>query len=60
MNKDLTNREREILKLLSEGMSSKQIGNESTVKNQLTIIRQKLNAHTSTHAVAMSIRGEMI
>ena len=57
----LTDREREVLSLVAEGNSNKQIGTdlfitERTVKNHLTYIMTKLRASDRTHAVVTAIR----
>lgn len=58
-------REREILKLMSEGLSNKQIAynlriSTKTVKTHVAHIMKKLKAKNRTEAVVMSIRREYI
>ena len=55
MNKDLTNREYEVLKLVAENKSNTQIANMlsisiHTVKAHICSIIEKLNANGRTHA----------
>ncbi|MEX2598705.1 MAG: response regulator transcription factor [Dehalococcoidia bacterium] len=57
----LTPREREVLALVAEGNSNKQIGDglgisERTVKSHLTYIMTKLRASDRTHAVVTAVR----
>ena len=57
----LTDREREVLSLVAEGNSNKQIGDrlaisERTVKSHLTYIMTKLRASDRTHAVVTAVR----
>jgi DNA-binding NarL/FixJ family response regulator len=57
----LTDREREVLALVAEGNSNKQIGDklaisERTVKSHLTYIMTKLRAADRTHAVVTAVR----
>ncbi|MGH2345592.1 MAG: response regulator transcription factor, partial [Chloroflexota bacterium] len=56
---DLTEREREVLTLLAEGRSNRDIGAalflaESTVKNHVSNILGKLHAANRTHAVSLA------
>jgi DNA-binding NarL/FixJ family response regulator len=60
MINQLTKREIDILTLLSYGWRVKEIGNVGTVKNQLMAIKEKLNAFSITHAVAIAIRTGLI
>lgn len=58
----ITGREREVLALVAEGFSNKQIGadlciSERTVKNHLTATMSKLGAADRTHAVVTAIRA---
>jgi DNA-binding NarL/FixJ family response regulator len=55
----LTAREREVLQLLAEGASNREIGTrlhltEGTVKNHVSNILGKLHAANRTHAVALA------
>lgn len=57
----LTTREREVLTLLSEGLSAKQIApvlciSEHTVRTHRTEAIQRLGAKNSAHAVALFVR----
>ena len=57
----LTEREREVLSLVAEGYSNKQVAAElriceGTVKNHLTCIMTKLRASDRTHAVVTAVR----
>lgn len=57
----LTGRESQVLGLVAEGYSNKQIGRrlgiaERTVKNHLTRIMEKLRASDRTHAVVIAVR----
>ena len=57
----LTLRHREILGLVAEGMTNKEIGNrlhisDQTVKNHMVNIMNKLDAHDRTHAVVLAYR----
>jgi DNA-binding NarL/FixJ family response regulator len=57
----ITGREREVLALVAEGFSNKQIGadlgiSERTVKNHLTATMSKLGAADRTHAVVTAVR----
>lgn len=56
-----TNREEDVLVLLANGMSAKQIAREfgintQTVKVHLTNMREKIGAHNSPHLVALAIK----
>jgi DNA-binding NarL/FixJ family response regulator len=56
---DLTERERDVLTLLAEGRSNREIGGtlhlaESTVKNHVSNILSKLHAANRTHAVTLA------
>jgi DNA-binding CsgD family transcriptional regulator len=55
-------RESEVLHLIAEGMSNKQIGvamsiSEFTVKSHLHNLLRKLGATNRSHAVAIGVRG---
>jgi DNA-binding CsgD family transcriptional regulator len=57
----LTNREREVLALLADGLGNKQIAarlgiSTSTVKTHLEVLFEKLEVSTRTEAVATAVR----
>jgi len=57
----ITGRERQVLSLVAEGNSNKQISaqlgiSERTVKNHLTTTMTKLRASDRTHAVVTAVR----
>ena len=57
----LTDRHRDILSLVAEGMTNKEIGarlhiSDQTVKNHMVNIMSKLDAHDRTHAVVIAYR----
>jgi DNA-binding NarL/FixJ family response regulator len=61
----LTQREREILQLLADGMSNADVAerlfiSQETVKSHVRHILTKLEADTRTHAVAIALRDAMI
>jgi DNA-binding NarL/FixJ family response regulator len=61
----LTAREREILKLLADGMSNADVAgklfiSQETVKSHVRHILTKLEADTRTHAVAIALREAII
>ena len=61
----LTSREREILKLLADGMSNADVAgklyiSQETVKSHVRHILTKLEADTRTHAVAIALREAII
>lgn len=61
----LTTREREILKLLADGMSNSDVAgklyiSQETVKSHVRHILTKLEADTRTHAVAIALREAII
>lgn len=61
----LTSREREILKLLADGMSNSDVAgklyiSQETVKSHVRHILTKLEADTRTHAVAIALREAII
>jgi DNA-binding NarL/FixJ family response regulator len=61
----LTAREREILKLLADGMSNADVAqrlfiSQETVKSHVRHILAKLEADTRTHAVAIALRDAII
>jgi non-specific serine/threonine protein kinase len=56
---ELSNREREVLRLVAEGLSNKEIGKalfitEATAKFHVRSILKKLGANTRTHAIAVA------
>ncbi len=62
---DLTQREREVLALLVEGLSNQQIAERlvistATVKFHISSIRSKLGAATRTEAVALAVQHKLI
>lgn len=61
----LTPREEEVLELLAEGLSNKEIGarlhlTEGTVKNYVSTIIAKLQANDRTHAVVTALRRGLV
>jgi len=61
----LTSKEMQVLKLICEGNSNKQIGDiqgtsEQTIKNQVSSILRKLNANDRAHAVYIAARDGWI
>ena len=61
----LTNREREILQLLADGMSNGEVAkklfiSQETVKSHVRHILAKLEADTRTQAVAIALREAII
>ena len=62
---DLTEREREVLRLLIEGLSNQEIGDQlvishSTVKNHVSNILSKLNAANRAEAVALALKNQIV
>lgn len=62
---DLTEREREVLALMIEGMSNREIGetlviSSSTVKNHVSNILSKLGTSSRTQAVAFAVEHKLI
>jgi DNA-binding NarL/FixJ family response regulator len=65
MIEPLTPREEEVLQLLVEGLSNKEIGarlhlSEGTVKNYVSAIIAKLQANDRTHAVVTALRRGLV
>jgi DNA-binding NarL/FixJ family response regulator len=61
----LTQREREVLRLLADGLSNEEIGKElfispETVRTHVRKAMNKLDADTRTQAVARALRGHLI
>jgi len=61
----LTPREEEVMRLLVEGLSNKEIGarlhlTEGTVKNYVSAIIAKLQANDRTHAVVTALRRGLV
>jgi two-component system NarL family response regulator len=64
-NRELTRRERDVLRLLSEGNSNEQIGaalsiSPQTVRTHVQKAMEKLGASTRVQAVAMALRESLI
>jgi DNA-binding NarL/FixJ family response regulator len=64
-DRTLTQREREVLRLLSDGRSNEQIGRElfisaETVRTHISKATSKLGAATRTQAVANALRASLI
>ena len=62
---DLTEREREVLRLLVEGLSNQEIGerlviSHSTVKNHVSSILSKLAASNRAEAVALALKYDLV
>jgi DNA-binding NarL/FixJ family response regulator len=63
--KMLTQREREVLRLLADGLRNEEIGRElhiagETARAHIRNAMRKLDADTRTHAVAMALRQSLI
>jgi two-component system, NarL family, response regulator DegU len=61
----LTKRQREILKLIAEGVSNREIGenlfiSDSTVKREMKHVFDKLGVNDRTHAVSMALKKQLI
>ena len=61
----LSSRETQVLELVAAGLSNKEIASQltvmqSTVKNHMTSILQKLDANDRTHAVVIALRKDWI
>ncbi|MDP9261183.1 MAG: response regulator transcription factor, partial [Actinomycetota bacterium] len=64
-NRELTQREREVLRLLAEGNTNNQIGavltiSPQTVRTHVQKAMEKLGATTRVQAVAIALRGSLI
>jgi RNA polymerase sigma factor (sigma-70 family) len=62
---DLTQREREVLRLLADGHSNEEIGKQlfispETVRTHIRKAMEKLDADTRTQAVATALRQSLI
>ncbi len=62
---DLTEREREVLALMAEGLSNAQIGaklfvSDSTVKFHVSSVLRKLGAASRTEAVSLAMREKLV
>lgn len=62
---DLTEREREVLALMVEGMNNREIGEQliissSTVKNHVSSILSKLGTTSRTQAVALAVQNKLL
>lgn len=62
---ELTERQREVLRLLAQGLLSKEIGrrlgiSNSTVKNHLTDIYRVLGARNRVEATVTAIKRELV
>ena len=61
----LSDREKEVLQLMSEGLSQKQIAEQlflssHTISNHIRNIYVKLHVHTATEAVSLALREQLI
>jgi DNA-binding NarL/FixJ family response regulator len=64
-NQEPTNRELEVLRLISEGLANREIGDrlflsEETVKSHVRHLLAKLQARSRAHAVAVGFRRGLI
>jgi DNA-binding NarL/FixJ family response regulator len=65
VGEDLTNREREVLELMPEGLTNKEIAQNltvstATVKNHISNILAKLEADSRVEAVAIALRNQIV
>jgi NarL family two-component system response regulator LiaR len=65
MGSDLTEREREVLALMIEGLNNREIAerliiSSSTVKNHVSSILEKLGTTSRTHAVALALENNIL
>lgn len=65
VTEELTNRELEVLRLVAEGYSNRQIGElihlaEGTIKNHVSTILMKLNARDRTNAVLRALKDGIL
>ena len=65
VGEDLTDREREVLNLMPDGLSNKEIAQElhvspSTIKNHISNILSKLHTDSRVEAVAIALRNEIV
>jgi DNA-binding CsgD family transcriptional regulator len=61
VGRDLTDREREVLRLLADGLSNRQLAtrlgiSESTVARHVLVVMRKLDAASRAHAVTLGFR----
>lgn len=61
----LTRRERQILSLLADGLSQKEIANRlylspNTISTHVQNLYLKMNVHTGTHAIAKAFRAKIL
>jgi NarL family two-component system response regulator LiaR len=62
---DLTDREREVLKLMVEGLNNKQISerlfvSQSTAKSHVSNVLTKLNVNSRTEAVSFALKNKLV
>lgn len=65
LGKDLTRREREVLELMPEGLTNKELARKlhvspSTIKNHISNILAKLEAESRVSAVAIALRNNLV
>lgn len=61
----LTHRQSEVLLWIARGLPYKQAAktlgiSAQTVKNHMEVVRQKLGAYNTPHAIAIAIRGGLV